>query len=166
MLALLLRFWQPLVGLIAAGVILWAVDDYGDRREAVADARWQERYAEAERRAAAAEGRARAISAASEATRADLEKRIDELTRENEAALRGAAERIAGLLRERARRPSACDVPPVAGSTAPDAGEPESDRRAREAGERIARVGADCRHDAELLRLWREWYERESALRR
>lgn len=161
--------WR-LIGYAAAILaVLSTLWGYGHTRynagRAAEKAIWTPQLIEAQKAQAEAEARAKTIATASEANRADLENHIEQITRESNAALAGSGKRNAGLLRQLATAARRCDVPPVAGSAPANDGAAESEGRADKAGASLAGVTADCRHDADILGLWQEWYRRESALR-
>jgi hypothetical protein len=163
----LLRFWKQIAGVLVLALAITFIYRHGYANGMTTERnRWLPQLIAAQKAYNEAEGRRKAIEASSEAVQADLEKHLEQITRDATAALAGSGKRNAGLLRQLTAATRRCDVPPVAGSTASDAGAPAGEGRTDEVGVGLAGITADCRHDAELLGLWQEFWQRESALRR
>lgn len=163
-------FWKPLLIVVIALAVLFALRHYGDVRyrdgriDEKAD--WLPRMAAAEQAKAAAEAHTAAIETAQEATTANSEARHAEAITAVNARAADAERRIRALsLRLAARNTCSGQVPAVPDSTSQPHVPSPSEERAVRIGNAITDIGRRCELDAGALADLQQWIREQAALR-
>jgi hypothetical protein len=169
-LAFLRLNWKPLVLLVIALAIYFALRHYGDSRYATGrsdeKAIWMTRLAAAEQARAVAEARTRTLETAADAITANAEARYAATVTDLNARAVDSDRRIHALsVRLAAHDFCRRELPALSRTAAESDAATASDTRANRAGAGISDTGRRCESDAATLAGLQQWLREQATLK-